>query len=317
MKTTIGFIKDEIWPRLLPYIPYVLVGVIISQITAYYLWGHPLGWKLLGTIASLSNQFLIELHQGLCGIWGWLNVKIGPMMFGLFPLTVICIWSILKLIKETKLTDMQVMEKARAHYGESFVRLYRGDCSGIRSRFEAEKRLSHMLACFSNNRKTVIDRLIRRSGMYGNHWDDIIVRLKHGSILKYGNYVVQLSLSDELESDRPFHFLEAVSELSVTFGFAGTVIALMFTMGDMSADLSQSEMIDMLFKQCSSAFGSTIYGLFLSVAGYLGIKFFRRYIPYDTKELALEERLLFDAVLEKFQSNDQDIMCKLIEAGEI
>jgi len=317
VKTTIGFIKDEIWPRLLPYIPYVLVGVIISQITAYYLWGHPLGWKLLGTITSLSNQFLIELHQGLCGIWGWLNIKIGPMMFGLFPLTVICIWSILKLIKETKLTDMQVMEKARAHYGESFAHLYRGNCTGIRSRFEAEKRLSHMLACFSNNRKTVIDRLIRRSGMYGNHWDDIIVRSKHGSLLKYGNYVVQLSLSDELESDRPFHFLEVVRELSVTFGFAGTVIALMFTMGDMSADLSQSEMIDVLLKQSSSAFGSTIYGLFLSVAAYLGIKFFRRYIPYNTKELALEERLLFDAVLEKFQSNDQDIMCKLIEAGEI
>ena len=174
------------------------------------------------------------------------------------------------------------------------------------SRFEADKKLCQMLAYSANNRQAVVDRLYRRSKLYSNHWDNNGPAMKYkdlvvGPTMKYKDLVIRISLNKDTPSDIAFGCLEVATELAVIFGFAGTILAIMATMGNMSTNLSQFEMIDVLLKKSSAAFGSTVTGIFISVPAYLASIIFKRYFPEPSESPNIEEHILFNALI--YQQN--------------
>ena len=72
--------------------------------------------------------------------------------------------------------------------------------------------------------------------------------------------------------------LEIVENASPSFGFLGTCISLIMTMGRMDPSLQQSAMLKVLLDNASSAFGSTVYGIGLAIAAFLTREIFKEYM---------------------------------------
>ncbi len=72
-----------------------------------------------------------------------------------------------------QLSDEEVLAKARsARSGPKFIRLFdKGDCSGHPSHSHADFDLCNMLAYWTGNDVSMIDRLFRRSALYREKWD--------------------------------------------------------------------------------------------------------------------------------------------------
>lgn len=70
------------------------------------------------------------------------------------------------------LTDDRLLEKASScRNGESFRRLWQGDCSGYPSQSEADMALCRALAFWTGRDAQQMDRLFRRSGLMREKWD--------------------------------------------------------------------------------------------------------------------------------------------------
>jgi hypothetical protein len=267
---------------------YILVGIGIAEVFAF---------KMLKDGGSSVKTILGVLPHSIIAGWQWLYITIGPMIFALFPLACICLWAVWKLTSELRLSDDQILRKAEDRYGDHFLHLFHGRYKGI-SEYEADKRLCQMLARFANNRKEIVDRLFKRSGLHKPHWERYMVRVPNGPSLDYSDFVLRIARVTDPPSARCFYLLDIVQDLAVTAGFAGTVLALMATMASMSVDLSQAEMINVLLHKSSAAFGSTVAGIFISVPAYLANKIFSRYFPQETERKPdVEEQLLLDALV--------------------
>ena len=285
-------ILESIWSRVKSYSPYILFAIVLAEIAAYSVIGRMFSAEIIITIP----KFLFNaIYHGIYALWNWLFITIGPMMFGLFPLAGICVWAIVKLLKELRLQDEDIVKRTQEKFGGFFLQLFNGKLTGM-SRFEADKKLCQMLAYSANNCQFVVDRLYRRSKLYSNHWDNSLVKMHNGPTIKYKDLVLRVSLNKDTPSDLAFVCLEVATELAVIFGFAGTILAMMATMGNMSTNLSQFEMIDVLLKKSSSAFGSTVTGIFISVPAYLASIIFKRYFPEPSESPNIEEQILFNAL---------------------
>ena len=293
--TSKTLIPDNIWQRVKSYFPYILFAIVLAEISGYSVIGRLIKAE---TILYFPKLVLTAIFHGLCGLWNWLLITIGPMMFGLFPLAGICAWAVVLLLKELMLEDEDIINRSREKFGGYFLQLFNGSMMGM-SRFDADKKLCQMLAYSANNRPETIKRLFRRSKLYSEHWDHPLVATHNGPTLSYEDLVTRLALNEDLPSDRAFYWLEVVTELAVTFGFAGTILALMATMGNMTTNLSQSEMIDVLLKKSSAAFGSTVTGLFISVSAYIATVIFNRYFPDFLNTPKIDEQILFNAFVKE------------------
>ncbi len=278
----------EIKQKINTYMLYILIGIGIAEVCAF---------NLLTEGGSSLKNIMGVFPKSIVTGWQWIYITIGPMIFALFPLACICLWAVWKLLAELRLSDEQILNRAENCYGDYFLRLFQGRFSGV-SAFEAEKRLCQMVARFANNRKEIIGRLFKRSGLYKPHWEQSLASVPNGPSLTYRDFVLRVSQAPDPPSARCFYLLAIVQDLAPTAGFAGTVLALMATMAGMSADLSQSEMINVLLHNSSAAFGSTVAGIFISVPAYLAGKIFRNYFPQDTdKNQDIEEKLLMDVLV--------------------
>lgn len=79
---------------------------------------------------------------------------------------------------------------------------------------------------------------------------------------------------------RAFKVIEAIAP---ALGFVGTTLGLVKVMGNINPGLSQSEMLKALMNHSASAFGSTIFGLVLSIATYLTRELFENFLLYRHK----------------------------------
>ncbi|MEW6078715.1 MAG: MotA/TolQ/ExbB proton channel family protein [Thermodesulfobacteriota bacterium] len=237
---------------------------------------------------------------------------VGPTLFALFPMACVCLWSVWKLIAELRMSDDRILRKARECFGDNFQQLYYGQFNGINS-FKSEKRLCQMLSRFSNNRREIVDRLFKRSGLHKPHWEKAMVAVPNGPSLAYKDFVLRISIDPKPPSALYFYLLDIIQNLAGTFGFAGTVLSLMATMGSMSVDMSQAEMINVLLQKSSAAFGSTAVGIFISVPAYIASKIFRRFFPQESdNKPGIEEQMLLDALVAQKFSTQQHMTQKEI-----
>ena len=77
------------------------------------------------------------------------------------------------LVVANPLDDRTLLEKARtATNGVKFNRLWQGDFSEYTSQSEADYAFCHMLAFWTGNDETAIDRLFRQSNLFRSKWDE-------------------------------------------------------------------------------------------------------------------------------------------------
>jgi len=74
---------------------------------------------------------------------------------------------------------------------------------------------------------------------------------------------------------RTFSVIEVVAP---AFGFLGTTLSLVEVMANIDPGLGQSEMLKTLLNNSASAFGSTVFGLVLSIAAYLTREVFENFL---------------------------------------
>lgn len=93
--------------------------------------------------------------------------------------------------------DRLLLEKAmQASNGAKFSALWRGDAFGYASQSEADSALCHMLAFWTSNDATAIDRLFRQSGLMREKWDD-----RHYSDGRtYGQQTIQRAIANTAEA---------------------------------------------------------------------------------------------------------------------
>ncbi|WP_435320280.1 phage NrS-1 polymerase family protein [Haloarchaeobius sp. TZWSO28] len=74
----------------------------------------------------------------------------------------------------TTLDDSELLEKAQsAENGQKFTRLWGGNTTGYESHSEADMALCCLLAFWTANDESRIDRLFRQSGLHRPKWDDV------------------------------------------------------------------------------------------------------------------------------------------------
>ncbi|WP_257301055.1 hypothetical protein [Haloarchaeobius sp. FL176] len=74
----------------------------------------------------------------------------------------------------TSLSDADLVEKATtAKNGAKFERLWNGSTAGYESQSEADMALCCLLAFWTGNDETQMDRLFRDSGLYREKWDEV------------------------------------------------------------------------------------------------------------------------------------------------
>jgi len=75
-----------------------------------------------------------------------------------------------------------------------------------------------------------------------------------------------------------YRALRVVETVAPALGFLGTTLAILEVMANIDPGLGQSGMIKTLFNNSASAFGSTIFGLVLSIAAYLMREAFENFL---------------------------------------
>jgi primase-polymerase (primpol)-like protein len=74
----------------------------------------------------------------------------------------------------TALSDAELIEKAMsAKNGAKFERLWNGSTAGYESQSEADMALCCLLAFWTGNDESRMDRLFRESGLYREKWDEV------------------------------------------------------------------------------------------------------------------------------------------------
>ena len=81
-----------------------------------------------------------------------------------------------------------------------------------------------------------------------------------------------------VHATKHYKVLEIVEAAAPGFGFLGTCISLIFTMGRMDPSLSQTAMLKVLLNNASSAFGSTVFGIALAIIAYLMKELFKEFL---------------------------------------
>ncbi|OPX39785.1 MAG: hypothetical protein B1H11_02120 [Desulfobacteraceae bacterium 4484_190.1] len=81
-----------------------------------------------------------------------------------------------------------------------------------------------------------------------------------------------------VHATKHYKVLEIVEAAAPGFGFLGTCISLIFTMGRMDPSLSQTAMLKILVNNASSAFGSTVFGIALAIIAYLMKELFKEFL---------------------------------------
>ena len=85
----------RMWSRLEVFIVLFLSAVIISETAVIFLLGHGAGDILSRAFASTGAGGL----SALAGLWKWVYIMVGPMLFPLLVLTVVEAYVVTKLVK--------------------------------------------------------------------------------------------------------------------------------------------------------------------------------------------------------------------------
>lgn len=72
--------------------------------------------------------------------------------------------------------------------------------------------------------------------------------------------------------------LRIIEVVSPALGFLGTTISLLNVMGQIDPSQSQGDMLKTLMTNSASAFGSTVYGITLSILAYVTREIFEKFI---------------------------------------
>lgn len=75
-----------------------------------------------------------------------------------------------------------------------------------------------------------------------------------------------------------YNSLRIVEVVAPALGFLGTTISLLNVMGQIDPSQSQGDMLKTLMTNSASAFGSTVYGITLSILAYVTREIFEKFI---------------------------------------
>ena len=105
--------------------------------------------------------------------------------------------------------------------------------------------------------------------------------------------LVQLYRADcEIESyNKKLNTLKMVEVTAPALGFLGTTLSLVSVMGGIDPGLSQSGMLKSLLSNSSSAFGSTVFGISLSITAYLTHEMFKNFLLLPEKDADIPEEI--------------------------
>lgn len=115
-----------------------------------------------------------------------------------------------------------------------------------------------------------------------------------GLTLLYFHILIRLiqiyrSNCDTESYTKPFSTLKLIEVTAPAFGFLGTTLSLVNVMAGIDPGLSQSGMLKSLLNNSASAFGSTIFGIVLSITAYLTSEMFRNFLLLPEKENEIPE----------------------------